>query len=186
MLLDQNPLLQRYLDDLSARDLRELLGLLLATYFFRAADVPREHKYSGRQAQKSLAILLNKTDADWMLREFILNAGRVLYKSTDKRHGYYGEGLNDLIGRMAKDLGRKKDAAEFCKATEEFAKLTDSGPAWATGVVEVNVRIFRIATGLVEDILAKNGVEYFTKSERRLVAGVVGTHTVRKLQQPKS
>ena len=141
------PLLQ-YLDSLSVKEARQLSELLLRIFVFRPADAPATEKHTARAAQKALAQLLIDTDAEWPVRELILNAGRTLYYSDEPHHPYYREGLLELIHRSAAKLGRPVEAQRFEKAVQEHEKaLAERGTGavfFSGSVLDTNMRVIEM------------------------------------------
>jgi len=184
-------LLDEYLDGLSVKDARELLRQLIKVYEFRPALAPDGEKNTARAntaraAQKALAEVLARSDADWMIRESILNLGRVAYYSTSPPHSYYREGLTDLVQRAAEQLRHPALGREFEAAVKHHEKLVkDAGGAvFAVGdILESNNAVVSKASRIVGDALDTFGASFFTRSERKMLTGVVTPTIARRLNE---
>jgi hypothetical protein len=135
---------------------------------------------------KALAEILAGTDADWMVREFILNMGRVLYYSTGPHHPYYRGGLMDVLQRAANELGQPALGEAVCGAIEHYEKLRSGteGAVFAGGdILESNQNVMNKASSIVASVLDKTGVSFFSRSERKLLTGVVNPTVARRLNE---
>lgn len=187
--MSDKSLLDEYLDGLSVKEARELIRQLVKVYEFRPASTPEGEKNSvrvntARAAQKSLAQALMRSDADWMVRESILNLGRVAYYSTSPPHSYYREGLTALVQRAAEKLGQPALGQDFEAAVQRHEKLvSDAGGAvFAVGdILESNNAVVAKASAIVGDAIDKFGESFFTRSERKMLRGVVNPTVARRL-----
>jgi hypothetical protein len=184
-------LLDEYLDGLSVKEARELIRQLLTVYESRPAGAPDGEKSAprtntARAAQKALAEVLARTDADWIVREGILNLGRVAYYSTSPPHSYYRQGLIELVQRAADKLGRSAEGHEFDTAVKRHEKLvTEAGGAvFVVGdILESNNAVVSMASRIVTDALDGFGASFFTRSERKMLTGVVTPAVARRLNE---
>lgn len=127
-----------------------------------------------------------RSDADWMVRESILNLGRVAYYSTSPTHSYYREGLAALVQRAAEKLGQPALGQEFEAAVQRHEKLVaDAGGAvFAVGdILESNNDVVGKASAIVGDAIDRFGESFFTRSERKLLRGVVNPTVARRLSE---
>ena len=184
-MTEHRSLIECYFDSLSVRECRHLLELLVATFVYRSHDVKEDNKYSGRQAQKDIALLLANTDADWAVRELILNMGRALYYSTNDRHPYYLDGLIDLFNKIGREFNCADEAKEFENAIRAYNSLLKQDMSHIVfgdgSVMEAEKRLLDAASPLVKKALDERGDSYFSKSEKRLVRGVVRPNLARRL-----
>jgi hypothetical protein len=188
---DGKSLLDEYLDGLSVKEARELIRQLLTVYESRPGGAPNGEKSAtrtntARAAQKALAEVLARTDADWIVRESVLNLGRVAYYSTNPPHSYYRQGLIDLVQRAADKIGQSAQGREFDAAVKRHEKLVaDAGGAvFAVGeILESNNVVVGMASKIVTDALDKFGASIFTRSEGKMLTGVVTPAAARRLNE---
>lgn len=177
---DRIPALRDFVDGLSVRQARDILELLLAAFACRQKDVVDDAKYKGRTALKQLAAALREADADWYVREHVLNAGRVLYYSETPRHDYYGEQLVELVTRAAKDGGL--DGAEHAFAAAVATLKHEANTHFAgPSLLEANRAVVNAATDIINAVLDARGITYFSPSEKSVLNGVVNVPTARRL-----
>lgn len=190
-MTEERSLLDGYLDGLSVKEARELIRQLLTVYESRPAGVPDGERSAprtntARAAQKALAEVLARTDADWIVREGILNLGRVAYYSTSPPHSYYRQGLIDLVQRAADRLGQSAEGHEFDAEVKRHEKLvTEAGGAvFVIGdILESNNAVVSMASMIVTDALDTFGASFFTRSERKMLTGVVTPAVARRLNE---
>jgi hypothetical protein len=177
--------LLQFLDSLSVKQARQLAELLLRIFVYRPADAPSDEKHTARATQKALAQFLIDADAEWAVRELILNAGRTLYYSDEVHHSYYRDGLLELIQRTADKLGEPEQGRHFVSLVEQHEKtLAESGTGavfFAGSVLDTNMKVIETASKLVEAAIDRFGSGSYSKSERRMLTGVVTPAVARKL-----
>lgn len=185
-MADKRSVLDEYLDGLSVKEARELIRLLVKVYEFRPASAPDGEKNTARSTMKSLAEVLARTDADWLVRESILNLGRVAYYSTSTPHSYYREGLVELIQRTADKLGEPALGKECETAFKRHEKLVAEagGAIFAVGeILESNNDVVGKASDIVAAALDKLGASFFSRSERKMLTGIVTPNVARRLSE---
>lgn len=192
-MTSQTSPLDQFLASLSAAELRDVIRRLVTTYENRRTDAVPEQKLAGREAQRAMAKLLADRDADWIVREVLLNLGRTLYDSTQPRHDYYGEGLIVLCERLGRaleqtDLGEKVVAAlRHLKALSEGGGLFEVGapvftsPQDISALMAANATVLRQASALVNEVL-DNAADTISRSEARMLSGIVDTNTKLRLK----
>lgn len=174
------PAVREFVDGLSTNQLRDALELLLSVFAYRQKDACGEEKFSGRTMQKRLAAVLRNANADWFVREHVLNAGRALYLYDGDRHDYYGEELLALVTRAAKDARVKGGELEVENAMKRLhgeIATRFTGP----DLIKANIELVKIASKIVNAALDSKGFTYFTPSERSVLTGVVDVPTARRL-----
>lgn len=189
--MSDKSLLGEYLDGLSAREARKIIEELARVFEFRPANIretpgAETGKQPARASMKALAEILAGTDADWMVRECLLNLGRVLYYSNSPPHPYYRQGLIDVLQRAANELRQPTLGEAVCGAIEQHQKLISEteGAVFSVGdVFKSNANVVSQASTIVSSILDKTGASFFTRSERKLLTGLVNPTVARRLNE---